>query len=126
MKITIADVWLFLKVLIIVLFFDGIYLHLMREFLMGQILEVQNTTKMRIRYSAVFLCYIVISFAIFYLVKTGHSAITGGITGFIIYSVYELTNYAVFTAWKPAMVIIDTLWGSFLFYITMSLSKIIA
>ena len=72
-----------------------------------------------------FACYVIIAFAIFYLIKTGHSAISCGMTGFIVYSVYELTNYSVFSAWKPMMVIIDTLWGSTLFFLTAMVSRII-
>ncbi|MFZ5954060.1 MAG: DUF2177 family protein [Candidatus Dependentiae bacterium] len=42
------------------------------------------------------------------------SAFLNGLTfGFILYSVYELTNYLYITNWPFPIVIVDILWGSF-------------
>jgi uncharacterized membrane protein len=118
------DILLFVKILIIVLCFDGIYFYLMRSFLLSQISQVQKSA-LQIRYPAVIACYFIIASTIFYMIKTGHSAFSGGILGFVIYSIYELTNYSILSAWKPTMVILDTLWGSFLFGATMIISRFV-
>ena len=39
------------------------------------------------------------------------------ILGFSIYSIYELTNYALFKNWTLHMVLLDSLWGGTLFSI---------
>lgn len=38
----------------------------------------------------------------------------GFLYGFFIYATYNLTNHATITAWPLRLVIIDTIWGSFL------------
>ena len=47
--------------------------------------------------------------------------------GFVLFSVYEFTNYAIIKKWKPLYVIMDSLWGPVLYgvttYITLSLLK---
>ena len=35
----------------------------------------------------------------------------GAIFGFILYGVYELTNYAIFKSWTLKLVLIDLIWG---------------
>lgn len=35
----------------------------------------------------------------------------GAIFGFILYGVYELTNYAIFRSWTLKLVLIDLIWG---------------
>lgn len=40
------------------------------------------------------------------------------VLGSCIYGIYELTNYTTFDNWEMKMVIIDTIWGGMLFYIT--------
>lgn len=47
--------------------------------------------------------------------------------GFVLFSVYEFTNYAILKKWKPLYVVMDTLWGPVLYgittYVTLSLVK---
>lgn len=38
--------------------------------------------------------------------------------GFVLFSVYEFTNYAIIKGWKPLYVIMDTLWGPILYSVT--------
>ena len=44
------------------------------------------------------------------------------ILGWVIYGVYEGTNYGILKNWKMSTVIIDTLWGSVLFGLTTYLT----
>ena len=37
----------------------------------------------------------------------------GALTGFLIYGVYDLTNYAVLQGWSIKVVVIDMVWGTF-------------
>ncbi len=38
----------------------------------------------------------------------------GALYGFILYGVYDLTNFAIFSKWTISMTVIDMLWGAFL------------
>ncbi len=37
----------------------------------------------------------------------------GALVGFLIYGIYDLTNYAVLQGWSFKVVVIDMLWGTF-------------
>lgn len=41
-----------------------------------------------------------------------------GMLGFVIFSVYELTNYAIITNWEIKYVFMDSIWGTILFSLT--------
>jgi uncharacterized membrane protein len=45
----------------------------------------------------------------------------GALLGFIIYSVYDLTNYATLDKWTMHMTVMDILWGTALCGITTAL-----
>ena len=42
------------------------------------------------------------------------SMLNGGLYGFILYGVYDFTNYATLGNWPLQLVIVDILWGTFL------------
>ena len=52
---------------------------------------------------------------------------TGAMLGFVIYGIFELTNFALIKKWDFKFVIMDTLWGASLYalvsYFTLSLLK---
>jgi len=41
----------------------------------------------------------------------------GALFGFITYTIYNATNYAVFKNYSPLTACIDTLWGTFVYFI---------
>jgi uncharacterized membrane protein len=42
------------------------------------------------------------------------SFLSGALFGFVVYTVYDLMNYAILTKWSFKMSIIDIAWGTFL------------
>ena len=68
------------------------------------------------------LCYVLVVIGIYYFIirekKTPKQAF---LLGFIIYAVYETTSKALFSNWNYKMVIIDSLWGGILFYLTTTI-----
>ena len=42
----------------------------------------------------------------------------GALYGFMVYGIYELTNYTILANWPIKLVIVDTAWGAFLFGVT--------
>ena len=75
------------------------------------------------------LCYIIIILSIYYfgfIKNMTYSELF--LLGFVIYGIYETTNYATFKNWPVFMIFLDTFWGGILymttFYIVNLLLKI--
>ena len=45
-----------------------------------------------------------------------------GILGFIIYSVFDFTNLAIFTNYEVMLAVLDSVWGGILFSLTTFIS----
>jgi uncharacterized membrane protein len=72
------------------------------------------------------LCYISLVFGVYYfIIKERKSLFDAFLLGFVIYTVYEFTNWALFKDWKPLTVVIDSLWGAILFTLTTAISYFI-
>ena len=68
------------------------------------------------------LCYISLVVGLYYfIIKERKSLFEAFLLGFVIYSVYEFTNWALFKNWKLTTVLMDTLWGSVLFTLTTAI-----
>ena len=73
------------------------------------------------------LCYVILIFSLNYFILNNNKTIyqkiiDAFILGFVIYSVYDLTNYSTISNWSLNIVIIDSVWGGFLFAITTYLT----
>lgn len=44
-----------------------------------------------------------------------HTLLYGAAVGLAIYGIYEFTNYAVLEGWSVRIVLVDIIWGTFLF-----------
>ncbi len=81
--------------------------------------KINPTKSFTIRLLPIILFYIITAFG-FYLfvlpnIRSNHllydSLIYGGIFGFILYSFYSFTIYALIEKWTPLLVIVDIIWG---------------
>lgn len=59
--------------------------------------------------------YLFIAFTIYYFVDQPFKSFLLGLS---IYSIYNLTNYITINNYSPLVLIVDSLWGGCLFYIT--------
>ena len=108
---------LFLTIIILT-FIDLYYLTFMKHFFNHQIKLIQNID-IQINYLSATLCYIILIFGLYYfIIKNNKPIFDAFILGFLIYGVFEFTNKALFNKWKWITVLIDSLWGGFLFAIT--------
>ena len=65
------------------------------------------------------LCWLLIVFGIYYFVvrkavgttSTLNILIDGGLFGFVVYGVYDLTTAAIQTLWPWQMILLDVTWG---------------
>jgi uncharacterized membrane protein len=83
-----------------------------------QIFAIQKE-KIKMNIPAAIACYIFLLFGLYYFIFKDHrSPLEAMLLGLVIYGVYETTTYALLKNWKLQTVLIDTLWGGTLFYMT--------
>lgn len=117
MKITIV-----LLAFLLLLGLDTIYLTLTKKFMMDQIVSVQKFTP-NLRVGPAIACYVAIFLGLYYFIlKTRRPPLDAFILGFVVYAVFELTNYSIFKNWRSSMVLLDTAWGATLFWLTTMLT----
>jgi len=108
---------------------DAIYLTTTSNFYNNQIMAIQGSN-VKLKLIPTFLTYISLIFGLNYFILSEKKSVKdAAILGFIIYSVFELTNMAIFDKWSINAVILDTVWGATLFalttYITYKLSSML-
>jgi uncharacterized membrane protein len=97
---------------------DYVYLNSISSHFKKLIKNIQDKP-MKLDMLSSILCYISLVFSLYYfIIKDNKSYIDAAILGFVIYSVFEFTNKALFTKWTWDTVIIDSIWGAILFYLT--------
>lgn len=125
-----------LIILILVLLLDLVYLNLTSKIYNETIKKIQNKS-IKINFIGAILSYVcvILIIYIFILPKIKSSNLSilkgsllyGGGLGFLVYGVYNFTNLAIFEKYDLFTVIMDTLWGTFLFtivsYLTLSIDK---
>jgi uncharacterized membrane protein len=97
------------------LFLDAIWLTLRRTYHETLIESIQGSP-VTIRIIPAILIYILVPIAITYFVineskSLNESVLKGGLFGFTLYALYDLTNLATFKRWTTEMAIIDSIWG---------------
>jgi uncharacterized membrane protein len=105
----------YLVILILVLLLDSTYLSFIKTTMLTVIKNVQNKP-LKINWTYLILCYLLVSFTIYYFViKERKSILYSFILGFCINGIYETTNMTILNNWNQNIVIIDTIWGGLLF-----------
>lgn len=103
---------------IVLLTLDSVYLNMLGGYFNKIIKNIQGT-KIQLNYYGAIYCYIFLILGLNYFVlENNESPLKAGILGLVIYGVYEGTNYAILKSWTPTAVVLDTLWGGVLFYLT--------
>jgi uncharacterized membrane protein len=104
-----------LKLSIIVLLLDGIFLYLIKDLFREQILSVQNSEP-QINFVGAVICYFFIILILYwFIIKDNKSHNDAFILGVCTYGIYEYTNYSLLKNWNFQTTVIDTLWGGILF-----------
>jgi uncharacterized membrane protein len=64
------------------------------------------------------LCYLSLVASLYvFIIREKRTPFYAGLLGFFIYSVFELTNMAIFKNWSWFTVLLDTTWGFILYYL---------
>jgi len=107
--------FLMLASAIIFISIDFVYLSVIKDYFINQIVKVQGSQP-KINYFGAALCYIFLIVGInYFIIKPKKSINDAFLLGIVIYGVYETTNYALLKDWSIITVIMDTLWGGLLF-----------
>jgi len=97
---------------------DFIYLKLMTKHFKILIFNIQKK-ELTLELIPTILCYIVLVFGLYYfIIKEKKHPFEAAILGWVIYLVYEFTNYAILDGWDLKTVMYDGIWGGVLFGIT--------
>ena len=103
---------------IIMLILDKIYLSSVSNGYSNMLKTIQGSP-LKIKILPAILCYILLIFGInYFIIQHKKSPRDAFILGFVIYGVFELTNYAIINKWQLWAVTTDTIWGGILFALT--------
>jgi len=113
----------FVVPLFILIIIDIGYLYLLSDYFSSVIRSIQGSG-ITLRFVSVIFIYLILSFAIYYFIlKNNRPSFDAFILGVIIYSIFDLTNHSIFKKWTVPLIVIDSLWGGILLYITTTITK---
>lgn len=115
MDVKVLDI---VKVAVVLLALDMIYLTLTSKHYKNLIMKVQGQ-KLEFRILPAIIAYILLIIGVYYfIIKQKRSVIEAIVLGLVIYGVYEGTNYAIIKDWDLKTFLMDGLWGGILFGVT--------
>lgn len=111
---------------IVLLSLDYIYLKGNTKYFHKVFKNIQNS-KMNIRIEGAILCYIalIILLNYFLLDNEKRTVKDAFLLGFLVYAIYDTTNYTTFDKWPVKLMVMDCIWGGILLAITFYLTKLI-
>lgn len=113
------------KVGVIMILLDSIYLSMSKNYFARQIQAVQGKP-MRVLMLPVIITYCILVFGLYYfIIKQRKSLVDAALLGFVVYGVYEFTNKAIITDWLYLTTFIDVTWGTILFVLTTYLYNVL-
>ena len=114
-----------IKVGIIMVLLDSIYLTAFKKHFANQILIVQSKP-MSVQMLPVVITYCILVFGLYYfIIKQRKSVMDAALLGFVIYGVYEFTNKSIIKDWTYFTAVLDVIWGTILFGLTTYLYNIL-
>lgn len=122
----------FIVVFLLYIVIDGTMIGLfMGKYFGGVVQKIQGGRKMESRIIPAVLCFLILAFGLVYFVldriRDDHivedSFKYGGVFGAVVYGVFDLTNYAIFTDYTTGVVLIDMAWGTILASVVSMITK---
>lgn len=109
---------LFLKILMITLVVDIVFLMLISKKISTIISKIQGSPlKLNVIYALLVYLFVCVQIYSFIIVPKA-SLQQAFLLGLSTYAIFEFTTMAIFKGWSYQMVIIDTLWGGILYSLT--------
>lgn len=111
---------------IILILLDSMYLSIMNKYYTSQIKSIQQSDA-KLRRPPILIVYVLLIIALsYFIIKPKRNVSDAFLLGLIIYGVFNLTNYAMFTNWSVITVLLDSTWGGLLFAITNMIIRFIS
>jgi uncharacterized membrane protein len=108
----------FVKIGVVVLLLDSIYINIILKNYLELIKDVQGNT-LQINFLGAILCYACIIFMLHYFIIKENKPIKDAfILGLCTYGIYEFTNMAILNKWTSPIIYIDVVWGGILYALT--------
>jgi len=102
---------------ILILDFIAFKLYITAHF--SKLIKRVQKSDMTVNFFAAAICYLLITTTFyFFVVKQNLSYSQTALLGFLIYAIYETTNLALLKDWTILTVLIDSIWGGILFFLT--------
>lgn len=108
------------------LILDIMYLSFFKDFYNNQINIIQGKNITMKIIPTIFVYVALVVGLNYFILRNRCSVKEAFLLGIVIYSVFELTNMAIFDKWKIESVLLDTLWGGVLFALTTFITYRIA
>jgi uncharacterized membrane protein len=109
---------IFLTILLILLALDSVYLFLTKT-IFGEVVAKIQRTAIQFRLEGAVVVYLLLALGLYYfIIKPGRSPWEAALLGLVIYGTFDFTNYTMFKNYDLMTAMMDTVWGSFLFFIT--------
>lgn len=115
---------LLLKIIIVTLIVDSIFLWLISNRISVIINRIQGS-KMNVNLYYAAIVYVFICAQLYFIYVNNVSLRDAFILGSSTYGIYEFTNMALFKDWDYKMAIIDTLWGGILYSLSIFIIRTI-
>jgi len=110
-----------IKLTVIVLIVDSIFLFNIYNLFNNQIIKVQGS-KIEMNILGSLLSYVFVVLPLYwFIIKENRSNLDAFILGISLYGLYEYTNLALLKNWNLQTTMIDTLWGGCLFVIVKNI-----
>ena len=104
--------------LLSLLVLDAFYLGFTRGIWDLQVASVQRVA-MQPRILGAVVCYLLMTGGLWYFILRDRRTVGEAmLLGFVIYGVFDSTNYAIFKKWQWQNALMDTIWGGILFGLT--------
>ncbi len=111
------------NVIVSILILDFLWIYMYFRIPFGEMVEQVQGHPMKIRPVGAVLSYAaLVGLAYIFLPKVS-DAKEAFLLGFLVYGVFDATNYAIFTKYKGTIAIVDALWGGLLFAAVKALQQ---
>jgi uncharacterized membrane protein len=92
---------------------------------MNEVIQKIQRKSIALRYTSALVCYLAMTVLfVYFIVLQKRSLQEAFFLGFLVYLIYETTNYAILKDWPLSMVWIDSLWGGVLFFLVAWINQL--
>lgn len=113
----------FIKVLLILVIVDAIYLYFVGSWAQTMVVKIQRVFS-PVRYLSAAIVYLLLAAGLsYFIVEPKKNIWEAAVFGLVVYGVFDFTNMAMFKHYDMMFALTDTLWGAVLSAITVYLAQ---